>query len=274
MIRLGVQSSIGRGFARAVEESAAFGLNALQVFSRSPVGGQSKGLPPRGESLSLLRGAGVDPLLVHAPYFMNPAAEDEGKRRRAVEVLSDELARAERLAAGYLVLHPGHRQGPDSGPALAALIRTLKAVPPGPILLENTAGQGREVGQRFDELAQVVRTADRPDLGVLLDTAHVMAAGWPLRSQADWEGLRGHLARTVGLEHLRAIHLNDNPFPPGARRDRHGRLLAGHLGRDALSALVQDAGRYGWPLILETPGRDAAERADDIAWVRALVPGA
>lgn len=274
MIRLGIQGSIGRGFARAVEDAAAFGLNTLQVFSRSPVGGQSKGLPPRGESLSLLRHAGVDPLLVHAPYFMNPAAEDPSKRQRAVQVLTEELARGERLAASYLVLHAGHRSGSDSAPALEALTRTLAELPPAPILLENAAGQGREVGLHFDELARVMFALGSRDVGILLDTAHAIAAGWALRSRADWHRLLDDLASAVGLDRLRAIHLNDNPFPPGARRDRHSHLLAGHLGRDALSGLVRDADRYGWPLILETPGRDAAERADDIAWVRALIQGA
>lgn len=280
MIRVGAQCSIAPGFKATLEEAAQAGLEAVQIFSRSPVGGQTKGLPLLSESLSVMRRTKIEQVFVHAPYFVNPAALDPDRKHRAEVVLSEEMTRAQQLGARYMVMHPGHgvRGQQADRRALASLADTLVRMSEVKvetmILLENAAGQGRELGADFSDLAWVFDqlSAVRP-VGMMLDTAHALAAGCPLVTSEDWRAVTARLDDTVGLHRLRGIHLNDNMFPVGSHRDRHAHLLEGQLGVSALSALLEDAERFEWPLILETPGSNAAARADDLAWIRKLSAG-
>ena len=270
MIRLGAQCSIAPGFRKAIEEAHQAGLNTVQVFSRSPVGGQTKGLPPPSESLSILKEEAISLLVVHAPYFVNPAATDTARRERASQVLRQELVRTRDLAGELLVLHPGHRSSDERAPALSNLCRTLielQATSPR-VLVENTAGQGKEIGDHLDELRMIFNQV--PQVGLMLDTAHAMAAGYPLGTGEDWKRLADEIDRVIGLKRLAGIHLNDSAYPVGARRDRHAHLFGGPLGYGAAKALLSDADRYLWPVILETPGKNGEARSDDIIWVRKL----
>ncbi len=274
MIRIGAQCSISRGLSWTLEEAHLAGLNAIQVFSRSPVAGQTKGLPPLGESLCALQAFEIHPLLVHAPYFVNPAATDAVRKARAIAVLQEEISRACQLGASGVVLHPGHRGEAGDSAALASLSDTLAHIigRGARVLLENAAGQGKEVGDQLADLKPVFETHSvASELGLIVDTAHVMAAGYPLSSEDDWKALRHHIDTVLGLEVVAAIHLNDNAFPVGSRRDRHAHLFEGPLGYQATKALLVDAARLGWPVILETPGNSGALRHDDIAWVKRLI---
>lgn len=275
MIRLGAQMSPARGYERIIREAGAAGLRSLQLFSRSPVGGQSRELPKAGSLAPVLRESGIEVLYIHAPYFVNPAASEEDKLVRARAALSEEMRRAKRLSAHYVVLHPGHwHSAEDRARGLNAFSGTVVAMlqAPGRILVENTAGQGRELGHDFHELSQVFqRVGGTARLGLMLDTAHAMAAGFPLATRDDAMRLFEEIDGCIGLSRLRGIHLNDSLYPVGSRRDRHAHLLEGCLGTAALAAVVQWAQRSQCPLILETPGRDVAERQVDMATVERLL---
>lgn len=275
MIRIGAQVSLSRGLADAIEEARHAALNCLQIFSRSPVGGQSRGLPKPGEMAQWLAGANIRPLFVHAPYFVNPAAVDPDKAARAHQVLGDEMLRVKRLTGDFLVVHPGHRQaGTTEGEARDAFSRTVLHLlsKPGRVLIENASGQGKEIGANFDDLARILEAiGPTPRVGVMLDTAHAMAYGHPLGTADDWLTLCGVIKDTIGLSRIRGIHLNDTAYPVASRRDRHASLLTGCLTASALGAIIRTADQYQWPLILETPGKNAEARHEDLRIIASIV---
>lgn len=274
MIRIGAQLSLSRGLQETIEEASQAALTSLQIFSRSPVGGQSRGLPDAGAAARWLAGANIRPLFVHAPYFVNPAAVDPLMAERAHLVLGDEMLRVKRLTGDYLVVHPGHRQaGSTESETHDAFARTVVHLlsKPGRVLIENASGQGREVGDRFDVLGQILdQIGPTPRVGIMLDTAHAMASGYALTTGDDWYRLCEVMAHTVGLARVRGVHLNDSAYPVGSHRDRHAALLTGSLTQDALGAIIRTADEYEWPLILETPGKTADARSEDLRIVTAI----
>lgn len=273
MIRLGAQVSAVPGFEAVIDSAKNAGVTTLQLFTRNPVGGQGRPLPRAGSLAERLAVADIRPLFFHAPYFVNPAAVDEDMKLRAHRVLQDEMRRVKRLSGHYLVIHPGHQQA-EREKGLEALVATVVAMlkRPGRILIENASGQGKELGASFDELGCVFSSIGKTRrVGLMLDTAHAMAYGYPLRSATDWRELLSVIERTIGLDRVCGIHLNDNMYPAGSHRDRHAALLMGDMGRDALHAILQTADQRQWPLVLETPGRDLVSRCDDFSTVVALV---
>ena len=275
MIRIGAQVSYPQGLPQAIEEAGQAGLRCLQIFSRNPVGGQSAPLPPRDGVIGSLSQWNISPLFIHAPYFVNPAALDPYKRERAEAALIQEMRRAKRLSAQYLVMHCGHQNpGGQDGESERALVKTMTAMlsAPGRILLENGAGQGSEMGWRLEALGGILKGMGRGGrVGVMLDTAHALAAGYPLFSGRDFFTWRELVDHYIGWDRVRGIHLNDNPFPVGSRQDRHTHLLTGSLGKEALRELLAWAARQDCPLILETPGRLVMDRAEDLKTIRALL---
>lgn len=264
--------SQARGFETAIQEAGDAGLQCVQVFSRNPVGGQSRSLPAADSLKPLMDQSGVTQLLVHAPYFVNPASLDPMKALNAQRVLSQEMRRAKRLSANAVVLHPGHGQASTQRSEVqTALIATVTAMLKGPgrILLENTAGQGHEIGADLVELGELFRTLGKSRrVGLIFDTAHAMAFGYPLVSSHDVDTLLDQVDQHIGLERLVALHLNDSYYGVGSRRDRHAHLLAGALGKEALVRWINYADRHHWLLILETPGKDISSRLEDIALIR------
>ncbi len=274
MIRVGAQLSLSRGIAETIEEARQAALNSLQIFSRSPVGGQSRGLPNPAEMAQWLAGANIRPLFVHAPYFVNPAAVDPAMVERAHQVLGDEMLRVKHLTGDFLVIHPGHRQGATTErDALDAFSRTVLHLlsKPGRILIENASGQGKEIGARFEALARILgQIGPTPRVGIMLDTAHAMAYGHPLSTEEDWHHLCAVIRDTVGLSRIKGVHLNDTAYPVASRRDRHAALLTGCLTASALGAIIQTADEYQWPLILETPGKTAQARSEDLQIIASI----
>ncbi|PSR35460.1 MAG: endonuclease IV [Sulfobacillus benefaciens] len=277
MIRIGAQVSVAGGMQQTLEEAEQMGLDCLQIFSRSPVGGQSRGLPQSKQMAQWLAGAQIRPLFVHAPYFVNPAATDEVMHAKACQVLGDEMRRVRHLAGDFLVVHPGHQQtGASSIEALDAFADTVISLltARGRVLIENTAGQGKEVGSSFEDLARVFNAVGKTSrVGLMLDTAHAMAWGYPLTTANDWKLLCSLIDENIGLARVRGVHLNDSLFPIGSRRDQHAALLTGYFGSKALQDIVATADEYNWPLILETPGKNAAARAADLAILRNIIAG-
>ncbi|MEW6307727.1 MAG: deoxyribonuclease IV [Bacillota bacterium] len=273
-MRLGAHLSIAGGWASVGEEAGALGLESLQVFTRSPKGGRAR--PVSAQEVAAmwerLAAIGCSPVVVHVPYFINAASAEPDKQRAAVELLVEDLHRAEGLQARYLVSHIGSRSGraeADAAAVALAVFATALRAYAGPVqlLLENTAGGG-ELGSRFEQVAAFLDALG--DVGFCLDTCHAFAAGYDLRDGAAVARTLQALLACVGLERLRAVHLNDSHFPLGSGRDRHAPIGAGEIGEDGFRALLGRAELAHLPGILETPVGTPGDRARELGILRKL----
>jgi deoxyribonuclease IV len=258
---VGAHESTAGGLHRALGRGEADGCEALQIFTSFNTRWAPRA--PSDEEASLLRSEQARlgwPLLSHACYLVNLASPDEELRRRSLEALYQDMLVAESLGVDGLVLHPGSHLG-DGAPAgirrVAAALGELHRRTRGyhlRILLENTAGQGDSLGARIEELGQLLdRTPQGDRLGVCLDTCHACAAGYALASAAGYERTMALLQRCVGLDRVRAFHLNDSRRPCGSRVDRHAHIGEGALGLRAFRRLVNDPRFTAIPAIVETP---------------------
>ena len=265
-MKLGAHQSVAGGLERAIEAAVADGCEAVQIFSRNQNRWQPK--PLSDDAVARFRAAvaawGVPPqrLLAHDSYLINLAAVDREIRTKSRRALGDELRRCARLGIGYLVMHPGAHMGRGEARAIrmiaAAVSRTLAEVAdrrePPSILLENTAGQGTNVGWRFEHLRDLLAAIEPADrVGVCIDTQHTFAAGYDLATASGYDETFAELDRVVGLEHVRAFHLNDSKRELGARVDRHERLGHGHIGGGCFRRLVNDRRFAALPAVLELP---------------------
>ena len=189
-----------------------------------------------------------------------PRLPEPATRERSIVALVDELERAERLGLAGVVLHPGSHVGAGTELGLARVVRSLDRVFRRTggfrtlLLLETTAGQGSNLGSTFEELAVILDGVQRPErLGVCLDTCHLFAAGYPIHHLDGYRETRSALDSTIGLEHVKAVHLNDSKMPFGSRRDRHEHIGQGEIGLDAFRFVLGDGAFARIPMVLETP---------------------
>ncbi len=258
MLHIGCHLSAAKGYAPMGREALSIGANTFQFFTRNPRGGNAKAVSPEDVAayLTLASENGLGVILAHAPYTLNGCSADEGVRDFARRTLRDDLERMEQLPGNLYNFHPGSHvgQGVDVGIGLiadmlnAVLWEDMRTT----VLLETMAGKGSEVGGRFEELRAIidrVRLNDR--LGVCLDTCHVSDAGYDI--VGDLDGVLAEFDRVIGLDRLKAIHLNDSKNPRGSRKDRHEKLGEGALGFDALMRVVNHPALRGLPFLLETP---------------------
>ena len=217
------------------------------------------------------------PLAVHSPYIMNLASPEPSTWSRSVALFKEEYSRAAQLKADYLVTHVGSHKGQGEAAGIErvseAINRTLESVRPTVmILLENTAGSGQGLGDQFEQLAEI-RNAVRAKayVGFCLDTAHLFAAGFPIHTGAGLRETIARFDRTVGLKHLKLIHLNDSKAPFGSRVDRHWHIGQGHIGMDGMRRIVNHPQLKRIPLILETPKQTDVEDRRNLATVKRLV---
>ena len=270
---LGAHQSVAGGLYRALERGREAGCEAIQVFTRSS---RQWAARPLGEddvrAFTAARAAtGIRAVFAHDCYLFNLASPDETLRRRSVRELIDELERCARLGIPYLVTHPGAHCGPGEAAGLAAAARSLGEVLaacrgyPATVALENTAGQGTQIGARFAGLERLLSdTRDGDRLRLCLDTQHAFAAGYDLRADVGYEAMVAELDATVGLERLVAFHLNDAKKGLGSRVDRHEHIGRGHLGRAAFRRLLCDPRFRDLPMCLETPkSADPDDHRDD-----------
>ncbi len=256
---LGAHVSTAGGHSQAFKRARAIGADCLQIFTRAPARWQGKSLTKstvqafRAERESYGRPA----VLAHDMYLTNLATEDPIVYERSIESLIDEVDRCYQLGLDGLVLHMGSHLGRGESSGLARFIRgleqVLRATPPLRLLLETTAGQGHCLGHRFEHLAEVLSRTGSERLGVCLDTCHVHAAGYDLRTSGGYRRTFQEFDRLVGLERLWALHLNDSQKPLGSRLDRHAHIGQGEIGREAFRRLVTDHRLAAIPMILETP---------------------
>ena len=268
MPRLGAHLSIAGGLPRAVDRARASRCDALQIFTKSV--GQWRARPLPADEVALFRSrieaAGIHPAVAHNSYLINIAAADPTLRTRSLDALLEEYDRAEMLGLGGLVMHPGsHTTGTErSGLRLIAqgLRSILRMRPRGRarLLLEHTAGQGTNLGHRFEHLAAILEGVDgSPRIGVCLDTCHLLAAGFDLCSDAGYEETFRAFERVVGLDRLAVFHMNDSKKPCGSRVDRHEHIGKGCLGLEPFRRILNDPRFTGLPMLLETPKLDTPE---------------
>ncbi|HSE06410.1 MAG TPA: deoxyribonuclease IV [Methylomirabilota bacterium] len=267
---LGAHMSIAGGLHRALERGREVGCSVVQIFLRNQR--QWTARPYADSEVREFRAAwkatGIRVVFAHANYLINLATPVPTEWRRAVETFHDELERAETLGLPFVVIHPGsHREtGLDGGiRRVARAIDELHARTRGHrvrIVLENTAGGGSSIGRSFEELAGVVGAVGDPDrVGICLDTCHLFAAGYDIRTAEGYRLAIGRCRRLLGLRRVRAFHLNDARQPLGSGLDRHEKIGQGHLGIEPFRRLMNDRRFARVPMALETP-KDPEPRAD------------
>ncbi len=258
MFTIGCHLSSSKGYLAMGETATKIGANAFQFFTRNPRGGSVKplDLADLQQYNAYAKEHNIGKLLAHAPYTMNTCSADESLRTFAKNVMLEDLSRLEHLDNVQYNFHPGShvKQGADVG--IAFIIEALKeALAVGgktPILLETMAGKGSEVGRNFEELKAIIDGVDGHErLGVCLDTCHVYDGGYDI--VADLDGVLAEFDRIIGLERLRAIHLNDSKNPIASHKDRHEKIGAGSLGITAITTIINHPKLRDLPFYLETP---------------------
>ena len=249
--RIGIHTSIAGDLSAALEIAHELGANALQIFSSSPrmwVRGPSRISEADATRFRERRKVlGLGPLVIHDNYLINLASPNPVLRTRSVQAFHQEIVRALALGADFLVAHPGCSKEGRADAAVSAIAQGLQ------ILLENTAGQGTSLGSRFEELRAVLDASPDLPLGVCIDTAHTFAAGWDIRTTEGLEKTLQAIDRTVGIERVRVVHVNDSKTHLGSRVDRHEHIGKGKIGLEAFRRIVNHPMLAGRAFILETP---------------------
>ena len=272
MLTLGCHLSASKGYLHMGREAAELGGNTFQFFTRNPRGGNAKELDLKDVAAfqTFARAHGIPVILAHAPYTLNGCSADEKVRDFAVRTMADDLRRMEATPGNLYNFHPGSHvgQGVETGISfIAEMLNTvLNPDMTTTVLLETMAGKGSEVGSRFEELREIIdRTEHREKLGVCLDTCHVNDAGYDIVH--DLDGVLTQFDKVIGLERLKAVHVNDSKNPLGAHKDRHEKIGEGTLGVDAIVHVMTHPALREKPFYLETPN-DLAGYAREIALLR------
>ena len=263
---LGAHMSIAGGLEKAVERGAAIGCTALQIFTKNS--NQWRARPLEDDEALRFRSAfaasGMSRVVAHDSYLINLCSPDEVLWEKSIDACALELLRCARLGVPWLVIHPGAHMGEGEAPAVRRMAQAIDAVhdrvprAAASLAIETAAGQGTTIGHRFEQIGAVVaRTREPERVGLCLDTCHVFAAGYDLRTRRGYEETMRRLDGEAGLARLVAVHVNDSKRELGSRVDRHEHIGRGHLGLDAFRWLMNDERLREVPLVLETPKDDA-----------------
>lgn len=274
MLTVGCHLSASEGFLAMGKTALSIGANTFQFFTRNPRGSKAKAIDPDDAEafLALAQANGFGRLVAHAPYTINPCSKTERTREFARMTLADDLKRMEYLPGNYYNFHPGSHteQGMEVG--ISQIAETLNAIlkpeQHTTVLLETMSGKGSEVGGRFEELREILdRVALNTQMGVCMDTCHISDAGYDIAGDID--GVLTEFDRVIGLERLKAVHINDSMNPLGAHKDRHARIGEGYLGEAAFGRIINHPALRDLPFILETPN-DLAGYAREIGRLKEL----
>ena len=266
MLKIGCHLSASAGFMHMGKEIVSIGGNTFQFFTRNPRGGSAKPLD-EADAAAFRRFAeenGIPVILAHAPYTLNGCSADPGIRDFATRTMADDLARMEAVPGNLYNFHPGSHvgQGIEAGiEMIAGMLNTiLKAEQRTTVLLETMAGKGSEVGSRFEELREILdRVALSEKMGVCMDTCHVNDAGYDIVN--DLDGVLTAFDKVIGLERLKAVHINDSKNSLGARKDRHEKIGEGTIGTEGILRVMRHEALRELPFYLETPNElDGYER--------------
>ena len=272
MLKIGSHISSSKGYEAMGKQALKLGASTFAFFTRNPRGGSAKAIVPGDveKYLELWSEHGYGKIVAHAPYTLNACSDKEEVRRFARETFADDLIRMEYTPGNYYNFHPGSHvgQGAEAGITYIAqmLNQCLKPEMTTTVLLETMAGKGSEIGRNFEELRAILERVDlREKMGVCLDTCHVWDGGYDIVN--DLDGVLDSFDRIIGLDTLKAVHLNDSMNPLGAHKDRHARIGEGYIGTEAFVRIINHPQLKGLPFILETPNDDAGWAAE-IAMLR------
>jgi deoxyribonuclease-4 len=275
---IGAHVSPAGGLPKAIERGVARGCRAIQIFNQSPR--MWRPTVFRGEDVAAfreaMRASPVDAVLIHAVYLLNCASDDPDIRAKSLASLTHSLRVGAEIGCSGVVLHPGSAKTGDVASAIARAGETIRealADSEGcPLHLENTAGAGGTLGRSIEELAQLIEASggDRR-LGLCLDSCHLFASGYDIRTVAGMDATVAEIAAKVGLERLGSLHLNDSQTALGSNRDRHANVGEGELGEDGCAAFLSAPALDGLACVLETPGEDrSGASAEEVARAVAL----
>ena len=262
-------------FLGSVKEALSYGADTLMVYTGAPQNTRRKAIEELRveEGWELMKANGMDEIVIHAPYIINLANTVKPETYElAVEFLAKEIDRTAAMGSKVLILHPGAHVGAGEEAGIKRIIEGLNTVltadTPVNIALETMAGKGTEVGGTFEELREILDRVELSDkLGVCLDTCHVSDAGYDIIH--DLDGVLTEFDRVIGLDRLKAVHVNDSLNPCGAKKDRHARIGEGFLGLDTFRAVVNHPALRGLPMVLETPN-ELPGYAKEIALLKEL----
>ena len=273
MFTIGCHLSSAKGYLHMAKDAVSIDANTFQFFTRNPRGGRAKAIDPKDIAAFAAYAPehGIERILAHAPYTLNPASDKQQTRDFALMVLAEDLGRMEETPHQLYNMHPGSAVGQPCEVAIAkiadALNQSLLPHQTTTLLLETMAGKGSEIGGTFEELAAIIAQVElESHVGVCLDTCHVWDAGYDI--VGDLDGVLEEFDRVIGLDRLHAIHLNDSMNARGSHKDRHARIGEGEIGFKALAAVTNHPKLRDLPFYLETPNPDLAGYADEIAALR------
>ena len=261
MLYIGNHTSSSKGYAAMGRQMVKNGGNTFAFFTRNPRGGNAKAIDPEDVSrfLEIAQEHKFGKIVAHAPYTLNACAAKEDLRDFARETFADDLKRMEYTPGNYYNFHPGSHVGQGIEVGIQKIAEVLNAVltkeQTTTVLLETMSGKGSEVGSHFEELREIMDLVEkREKLGICLDTCHIWDGGYDIVN--DLDGVLAEFDRVIGMEHLKAIHLNDSLNGLGSHKDRHARIGEGQIGLDALVRVIRHPSLDGKPFILETPNDD------------------
>lgn len=283
-LKLGVHTSIAGGIHRSLIRGEELGCKVIQIFSSSPNQWETRPLTPEITARfrqTVLR-TGIEPVSIHSSYLINLGSPSRQQGKKSVLALLEELERAEALGVPFVIAHPGSHGGSGEKKGLDRIARRIDELHRHTsgfrtrILLETTAGQGNALGYRFEHFQCLYHRIREPEcLGICLDTCHVFAAGYDIRSMESVQDTLGRFHNLIGLQRLYVIHLNDSKTPLGSHVDRHEHIGQGKIGRKGFRNLLKDPRLKKLPMVLETPkgkGTGVAEDKKNLRAIRSLLP--
>jgi deoxyribonuclease-4 len=278
-MRFGFHISIAGGFSKVAGRARVRGCKTIQLFSRNPRGWKYDPIDEKEVEgfRASIQSSGLFPAFLHLPYLPNIASQESKFYKRSVDSIITDLERAEQLGAQYLIIHIGHRLESSEDEAIEAVSRGInqafeRVKNPVILLLENTAGQGTEIGNTFEQIKKIIDGVhEKERMSVCLDTAHSFEAGYDFSKKEGIERTLELFDQTIGLNRLQLLHLNDSKTPLGSRKDRHWHIGEGYIGLEGFRQLVNHPLLRHLPGIMETPRKDTVEDLKNMKVIRSLV---
>lgn len=276
MVNIGCHLSISKGFESIAKDCLKIGANTFQFFTRNPRGGKAKELDSEDieKFFKIKKENNFKKIVAHAPYTMNLCSSKEDVVNFSVRMMSEDLKRMEYIPGNLYNFHPGSHTGQGISAGIEKIIKALNNIMwkdmSTTVLLETMAGKGSEVGGKFEEIKKIIDGIELQDkVGVCLDTCHIYDAGYDIVNHLDSviEGFN----KVIGLNRLKAIHLNDSKNILGSRKDRHEKIGEGTIGIEAIQSIVKRKEFCGLPFILETPQENLSGYKDEISLIKKFV---